>query len=704
MPAGAAPQAPPAADAYAALLEDGTDAVIRTDATGAIVAANAAARRLLGRDQAELRRAGLGGVLDPADERWGPALVERAATGWFRGELRARRPDGSTVTVDLTSTLTGDGGAVALLRTASDGAPALQSADDLRRAAEAVIDTLESVSDAYFAVDEDWTITYMNRNAELVARVDRFELVGRGFWDVFPSTRGTVFEERYRRVMSTGEPEEFEGRHEASDLWVEVRAYPLPGGGLASYSRDVTERHVAQREREELLARERAARAAAEAAQRELTAQATHDNVTGLLNRWGLLRELRATTPGSGGVVLMFLDLDRFKLINDTFGHVAGDQVLAAVAERLRRLVGPDDLLARFGGDEFVVVLRSASVRRAEDLARRLVAAAEDPIPVGHTLLPLTTSIGLAAADDASAVDTLLREADAALHRVKAEGRDGFAWFDEALHRRDVVRVETERDLRRSLRTGDALTLHFQPAFALDSTEITHIEALARWDSPGRGPVPPAEFIPVAEESGLILAVGERVLACAVRQVALWPDAASARVWVNVSPRQLAVPGLADTLLRHLDAWHVAPGRLGIEVTESTMDDGRLVAQLEEVRRLGVAVAIDDFGTGYSSLSRLAGAPVDVIKIDRSFVAAGCTPKGRALLEGIVTLAHAIGAYVIAEGIETPQQLDAIAAVGADAAAGFLLARPQPATAVSWRSAYPLPRSGGATVAPAGPR
>ncbi|WP_258725004.1 putative bifunctional diguanylate cyclase/phosphodiesterase [Cellulomonas sp. NS3] len=689
------------AEAYAALFERSTDGLVLTSPRGDILAANPAACRMLGRSEPELRGLGRVGVIDPADERWERAVAVRNAEGWFQGELRARRADGSTFPVDLSSAVVTADTAIVLFRDLTHVAEAVERAEDARRAAATVIDLLETISEGYFALDDDWRFSYVNRQGERIMGVERGDVLGRVFWEVFPQLLGSRLEVSYRHVLATGEPVEFEGSYGPERIRCEVRAHRLPSGGMCVYFRDIVERHAAQREREELLARQQAARAAAEEAraaaeeaQRVLTEHATHDTVTGLLNRWGLLREVRRLGDGEAsapGLVLLFIDLDRFKLVNDTLGHVAGDQVLSAVAERLRELIGPRDLLARFGGDEFVVVLPGASATAAEALARRIVDSGDEPVVIGSTLLPVTASIGLAHAHGADEIDTLLREADAALHRVKAGGRDGFTWFDEVLHQQTVQRVATELELRRGLTAGDGLVLHYQPAFGLGRRPgVAHVEALARWSGRGPGLVPPAEFIPVAEESGLIVALGAQVVARAVEQIARWSDRPGVRVWVNVSPRQLALPGLADLLARRLDEAGVAADRLGIEVTEQAMDDGRLVAHLEAVRRLGVAVAIDDFGTGYSSLSRLAQAPVDVIKVDRSFVLATGTPKGRAVVDGIVRLAHSIGAHVIAEGIETPEQLDAISAVGADAATGFLLARPEPAEAVAWESRFAL--------------
>jgi EAL domain-containing protein (putative c-di-GMP-specific phosphodiesterase class I) len=331
--------------------------------------------------------------------------------------------------------------------------------------------------------------------------------------------------------------------------------------------------------------------------------------------------------------------------------------------------------VARFGGDEFVVVLVDASSEDAARLAELVVAASRETVEVGPSLL-VTASVGLAAGAGGAGLARLLREADAALHRAKDAGREQAAWFDEQLHAETVRRMAVEHELRSGLPRQELL-LAYQPAFDLRSGTATHVEALVRWQHPARGLVLPVDFIPVAEESGLIARVGEWVLARAVEQAVRWADVPGLRVWVNVSPQQLADPGLPDLLAAHLERAGLPAARLGIEVTESTLADvARLTESLRQVRALGVAVAIDDFGTGYSSLARLTACPVDVIKIDRSFVAEVGTPRGEAVLAGIVALAHATGAHVVAEGVETEQQLAVLRALGADSASGFLLARP----------------------------
>jgi diguanylate cyclase (GGDEF)-like protein/PAS domain S-box-containing protein len=667
---------------YEALFTHALDGVLVGSPDGRVLRANARACELLGRSEDELVRVGRSGIADPSDPQWAAAVETRARTGAFRGLLQMQRGNGSTFPAEVTSAAYLEDGSPRAYLSFRDlsaaEAEAVRTAEDRRAAAE-VVDSLEAISDMYIGVDTDWTITYINGQAERRLGVTRQQVLGGDLWQAFPTLLGSPFEEAYRRAVDTGCPTTVEAHYAPADLWCEVRAYPLRRGGLGIYFRDVARRRAGEQERERLLAAERAARAAAEQAQHDLAHQATHDELTGLMNRTGLLQQvdrLLAARPG-GRLTVMFIDLDRFKLVNDSFGHGTGDRLLEVFAHRLRDLADPAHLVARFGGDEFVVAMADVSAEDAGALAEQVIAASREAVEVGPQLL-VTVSIGLATALDGADLDSLLRDADAALYRAKDAGRERVAWFDKDMHAQSVRRVETERDLRDALFRQELL-VDYQPAYDLRSGVATHVEALVRWRHPVRGLLPPQDFIPVAEESGLIHRVGEWVLGRAIEQAACWADVPGLRVWVNVSPQQLAVPGLAERLAGRLARAGLPAHRLGIEVTESTLADAsRLIQTLQEVRAMGVAVAIDDFGTGYSSLARLTACPVDVIKIDRSFVAHLGTPRGGAVLSGIVTLAHAIGAYVIAEGVEAPEQLSVLRAMGVDSASGFLLARPAP--------------------------
>jgi EAL domain-containing protein (putative c-di-GMP-specific phosphodiesterase class I) len=294
-------------------------------------------------------------------------------------------------------------------------------------------------------------------------------------------------------------------------------------------------------------------------------------------------------------------------------------------------------------------------------------------------------SIGLASSSAAATVETLLRDADVALYRAKDAGRNSIAWFDAESHQRLLDRIDLESDLRQALARGE-LELHYQSIYAVNGARLCGVEALARWTHPQRGPVPSEVFIPVAEESGLIRSLGRHVLELSCRQAAQWTHLEDFTVWANVSGREFT-PGYSESVLDLLAREGVPTHRIGIEVTESVLaDEAVAVHELRLLHAAGVAVAIDDFGTGYSSLTRLARLPISVLKIDQSFVAEIETRLGRATVDVVVRLADAMGLRTVAEGVETPRQLELLREAGVDSASGYLLGRPAPAPSLTWAS------------------
>jgi diguanylate cyclase (GGDEF)-like protein/PAS domain S-box-containing protein len=669
---------PPRLPVYESICVHGIDGRLLISPDGRVLRANPRACELLGRSEAELLQLGRDDVIDLRDHRWAEAIDARRDSGCYRGVLRVRRADGSTFPVDVSNALLpGDDTAYVSFRDVTAAEGEVSRLVESRRAAAEVIDSLESFSDGYIGVDADWRITYINGRAADALDVSPDDFVGGDLWEHFPDLLGTPLEQAYREVAATGEPITMETPYGDAGHWYEGRVTRLRRGGIGIYFRDITERRALEEERQQLLASEQAARAAAEQAHVDLACQATHDELTGLLNQAGLVQQVNAylaAWPNTPMTVLV-VDLDRFKLVNDSFGHRVGNDLLTVFGQRLAELPEPADLVGRLGGDEFVMVMFDAPTSAADRMAEAVLAASREPVDVGTALL-VTASVGLAAVAEPTGLDMALREADAAMYRAKAAGRDQAAWFDQQMHVESVHRAQTEYDLRQALDRNE-LYLDYQPAFDLRCERINHVEALVRWRHPTRGVVPPLQFIPIAEDSGLIRRLGEWVLGQAVEQATRWAHIPGLRVWINVSPQQLAQPGLPELIATHLNRVGLPAVHLGIEVTESTLaDQTRLIRVLEQIRELGVAVAIDDFGTGYSSLARLSKFPVDVIKIDRSFVNDVETTRGEAVLAGIVTLAHAIGAHVIAEGVETTPQLAALSALGVDSASGYLLAKP----------------------------
>jgi diguanylate cyclase (GGDEF)-like protein/PAS domain S-box-containing protein len=415
--------------------------------------------------------------------------------------------------------------------------------------------------------------------------------------------------------------------------------------------------------------------------------QALHDPLTGLPNR-ALLMERLAT--GRAATALLFVDLDHFKLINDGLGHDAGDRLLVSVAERLGAAVPAGNTVARIGGDEFVVLLEDVeSEEAALDAVERVVDAFRAPFALGAHLRHVTASVGVALADGAGDGDVLLGNADVAMYAAKENGRARSELFDDTMRELSLARMAIERDLREAL-DGDQLYNVYQPIVHSKSGRIVALEALVRWAHPSRGVVSPADFIPVAERTGLIVEVGRRVLSDACEQAAAWqragligPDVA---LHVNLSPRQVVHPGFVDSVAQILDATGLDAGALSLEITESVLmeDNDGTMATLREVKALGVELVLDDFGTGYSSLAYVKRFPIDMLKIDRAFVGAlGDDDEDFAIVTAIISLGSALGVSVVAEGVELAQQAAQLRALGCELAQGFLFAKPLPAAELS---------------------
>jgi diguanylate cyclase (GGDEF)-like protein/PAS domain S-box-containing protein len=425
---------------------------------------------------------------------------------------------------------------------------------------------------------------------------------------------------------------------------------------------------------------ERAAR------EEEAVHRALHDPLTGLPNRDLFADRLALTLARArrGGPLpaVLIADLDQFKLVNDSLGHHAGDELLRAVAPRFAAAVRETDTVARFGGDEFVVLSDGVgSEQQALALAQRLASVLDDPIEVAGGPVFVSASFGVAAAVATSDAAGLLRDADAALYRAKARGRGRCELFDAPMRAQAMARLEIETGLRVAL-GGDQLALHYQPVVDLRSGATLALEALMRWRHPVRGAVSPGEFIPVAEEAGLIVPLGRWALHEACRHAAaLGPDGPP--VSVNLSARQLAFPGVVGEVAVVLDRTGLAPERLWLELTETALfeEADAPLSVLHELKALGIALVLDDFGTGYSSLAYLQRFPLDALKIDRAFVAEMTEDeRASALVVAIATMARSLGLTVVPEGIETEAQRDALLELGCRYGQGFLFGRPEPAS------------------------
>ena len=430
----------------------------------------------------------------------------------------------------------------------------------------------------------------------------------------------------------------------------------------------------------------------------DLRHQASTDPLTGVANRTVFMDRLHQALlrldRREALVAVLFLDIDRFKLINDSVGHLAGDAVLLQMAERLTSFLRPQDTLARLGGDEFAVLVEDMSrPEEAEALGGRIIEAGRTPFHVGEERFICTTSVGIAVASDAQySAEGLLQEADLALYRAKDRGRDRAEVFDEDLRTRAVGRLGTERMLRRAI-DEKRLCLDYQPIIDLDSGDTVAVEALVRvWDPDQQHLIEAESFIEVAEETGLLAQMDDWVLGQAVVQATAWREmfagTAFADVAINVTARHLADAGFAQSVIDDLAGHGLPAGALQVEVTERVLMEASNSAMsgLKVLRDAGVKVGLDDFGTGYSSLSYLRLFPLDFVKIDRSFIqelALGVTE--RAIVASIIDLSHALGMAVVAEGVETQAQVDRLVTLGCDRAQGFLFAAPGPAQAIEDR-------------------
>jgi diguanylate cyclase (GGDEF)-like protein len=458
-----------------------------------------------------------------------------------------------------------------------------------------------------------------------------------------------------------------------------VTRQPMAGGGWVATHLDVTEQRRSEA---------------------RITYMAQHDALTDLPNRV-LLREhleraLAMTRDGGPGLAVLLLDLDRFKEVNDTLGHPAGDRLLQAVAVRLRECIRETSFIARLGGDEFAVIDYVANpAGEAAALAERIRESLCEPFDLGDHQLTTSTSVGIAIAPrDGIDSDEIMKSADLALYAAKNGGRGSSRFFEPELDQRMRARRNLERDMHDALVRGE-FELHYQPFVSAESDDISGFEALLRWHHPQRGLVPPAEFIPLAEETGMIVPLGEWVLRTACAEAAKWP--AHLKIAVNLSPAQFRSKDLVSIVVGALATARVSPQRLELEVTETVImqDSEAVFAALGQLHMLGVRIALDDFGTGYSSLSFLQKFPFDKIKIDRSFVneLSGAAEEARLIARAVVRFAVNLGKTTTAEGVETREQRDILRAEGCTELQGYYFCRPAVASDVAQMVTLPVPRA-----------
>ena len=604
---------------------------------------------------------------------WSVAGAQRS---YFRGRFRVCRPDGAIRWIRVQSQPVVEGDRIsAWVGNVTD------ETDDMARNAwlQQLSQVIEATPDFVIMTDVDGMVTYLNGSARRtlgipadapLPEIDAAESL------LAPVSRARLDREALPAVQE-------------HDIWIGEMTLRLPEGErpvsmvlvahrddtgeIAFYStisRDVTERKEAEA---------------------RLLHAGLYDQLTGLPNRVlfldRLAQSLVRAERGDTRIAVMTLDVDRFKLINDSYGHVAGDALLVRAASRLAEALRPGDTAARFSGDTFTVLCEDVTdEQQVAELVERFSAALSSPFDLDGDRVFLTVSTGIALSGSGPATaETLLRDADAAMHLAKERGRARYEIYSESLRTFAVQRLRTANDLHRAL-SEQEFRLVYQPEVSLDHGHITGVEALIRWHHPERGLVPPVEFIPLAEETGLIEPIGLWALETAAQQAVQWRssryDGGAITVWVNLSPRQLANPEIVNQVASVLSDHSIDPGQIGLEITESALLDDveAAIAQMSALRQLGVRLAVDDFGTGYASLAYLKRLPVDAVKIDRAFVdGIGTDSDDVAIVTAVIGMAKALRLTSIAEGTETREQVSALRELGCTIAQGYYFTTPQPA-------------------------
>jgi diguanylate cyclase (GGDEF)-like protein/PAS domain S-box-containing protein len=643
----------------AALVGHVSDALVATTTRGIVTSWNPAAETIYGRFAVDA-------IGRPIHELVGDDL-DPAAVLELGGVVQANHRDAC-------------GGALAVrvsVARMADGYVLICADETARRRAEQYFTTVvAAIDEGVIVISANGEVESVNPAAERILGVNEKETIGA------PSTLAELYDEHGDRIpyedyptahtRRTGEPRNgriiCSVRPDGTRVWLSMSTRALnPDDGLPatvviSFT-DITERRLIEGRREH---------------------EATHDALTGLVNRTVAIEQLSPSVRANreGATAVLFIDLDKFKAINDSLGHAVGDRVLQVVGERLREGTRRSDVVGRLGGDEFAVIAHGIeSADNARGLAEHIRAELNRPVVVDGRSLHIDASVGIVIAGPGDPRDgeALLSDADLAMYQAKTQGRGQHAFFDIELRERSQRRLRLEQDLRAAPREGQ-LWLAYQPIVDLRTGRATAVEGLARWTHPRFGPISPGEFIPLAEESDLINQLGDHVLRLATEEIInlrdRHPDLA---LTVNLSVRQLDHARLVPTVRAVTSSAGLPPGALCLEITESAImrDPARAAGTLAALRELGVRLAIDDFGTGYSSLAQLLTLPLDMLKIDQTFTASlGESKDAEAILRSIIAMAHAVNLTVVAEGVETPRQLDILRNLKCDAAQGFFLGRP----------------------------
>jgi len=648
------------------------------DETLRIVAVNQAAIDHYGYSRDEFLRITVRDIWEPSEHaRYERNIRDREQQQYLHLERRHRTRDGRVIDAEVTAR-----------RLIVDGRPVwltlVNDVSERKRAEAALRESEEQFRQLSGNIPQVFWITDTSHRQTLYLSPAAEAMLGRPLQDILTDRRAlvrAVHKEDRARVYAARKAAVEKGydetyrilRADGSTRWVHDRAFPVhdPSGRvyrIAGIAEDVTERRMAEE---------------------HLLHLAHYDVLTSLPNRvlfYDRLRQAIAQARRSQWITgVMFMDVDRFKNINDTLGHAVGDRLLQQVSERLIGAVRSGDTVGRLGGDEFAIVLSNlGGAQNAKRVAQKIMAAFNEPFRLEGAEIYVTTSIGITLyPEDSTEQDTLIKNADAAMYRAKEAGRNGYQFYTREMSERGAALLNLEGGLRRALERDEFL-LYYQPKAGVTTGEITGFEALLRWRHPERGLVMPDEFIPVLEETGLIVPVGEWVLNAVCAQLSEWWGAGldPVPVAINLSARQFLARDLGSTIKRILDAHRIDPALIELEITESSLmvNPEEATRILEYLKSLGVRLSIDDFGTGYSSLGYLKRFPLDSLKVDRSFVRDVTTDADDATItRAVITMAHSLGLKVIAEGVETESQLAFLVENGCDQFQGYYLARPQPA-------------------------
>lgn len=545
--------------------------------------------------------------------------------------------------------------------------------------------SIEQASEAIFWINEEGRFLFVNDQACHSLGYSASELESLHLWDIDPDFPAERWAEQWER-MKSDHKQVFETRHQRKD----GRIFPVEVSASQCLFNN-EENHVA-------FVRDITIRKEYE---KELEHQSNHDALTGLANRVLLDDRIQQAIVhaerAQRNTAVFLLDLDRFKVINDSLGHSQGDAVLLAVAERLSACISPGDTLSRLGGDEFAIVMTHVNhPADARIMAQKILNAFEQPFPLGNRELRITTSIGASLYPrDGEQSEDLLRHADAAMYQAKKQGGNGFQFCSEEMDTRAHKALELEGDLRQALQLG-SFVLHYQPKVKIASGKIDGCEALVRWNHPDKGMISPDDFIPLAEETGLIIALGEWVLREACRQFKAWQAQGlpPIKIAVNLSARQFLQSDFVESIQTILSEFDIDPHWLDLELTESMVmeDPDRIAKLLAELKQIGFALSLDDFGTGYSSLNYLRRFPIDCLKIDRSFILdVASDATAASVANSVIGIAHSLGIHAIAEGVETREQYAFLAMCECDSVQGYLFSKPLPANDLAALLANPTP-------------